>query len=109
MGDENSTKYQIRSTGTLACAVYDAKAQARVPVLRFSAIMNHFFLEAPEGFTPLDWEREIVIYKRNLPHWRQEGATYFVTFRLADSLPREAIRELQNLQEELEKGICGLK
>ncbi len=24
----------------------------------------------------------------NLPHWRQEGATYFVTFRTADSLPK---------------------
>ena len=23
-----------------------------------------------------------------LPHWQQEGATYFVTFRLADSVPR---------------------
>lgn len=24
----------------------------------------------------------------NLPHWRQEGVTYFVTFRLADALPQ---------------------
>lgn len=24
----------------------------------------------------------------NLPHWRQETVTYFVTFRLADSIPR---------------------
>jgi len=24
----------------------------------------------------------------NLPHWRQQGVTYFVTFRLADSLPQ---------------------
>ena len=23
-----------------------------------------------------------------LPHWEQEGATYFITFRTADSLPR---------------------
>ncbi len=28
----------------------------------------------------------------NLPHWRQQGATYFVTFRLADSLPHEKLR-----------------
>ncbi len=26
-------------------------------------------------------------YRRNLPHWRAEGVTYFVTFRLADSIP----------------------
>jgi REP element-mobilizing transposase RayT len=29
----------------------------------------------------------------NLPHWRQEGVTYFVTFRLADSLPRARLEE----------------
>jgi putative transposase len=30
----------------------------------------------------------VEVYHRNLPHWRQEGATYFTTFRLADSIPR---------------------
>jgi REP element-mobilizing transposase RayT len=29
----------------------------------------------------------------NLPHWRQEGVTYFVTFRLADSLPQVKLLE----------------
>ncbi len=29
----------------------------------------------------------------NLPHWRQEGVTYFVTFRLADSLPQAKLDE----------------
>jgi REP element-mobilizing transposase RayT len=27
----------------------------------------------------------------NLPHWRQDGVTYFVTFRLADALPGETL------------------
>ncbi len=27
----------------------------------------------------------------NLPHWRQDGVTYFVTFRLADALPVETL------------------
>lgn len=31
----------------------------------------------------------------NLPHWRQDGVLYFVTFRLADSLPTDKIRSLQ--------------
>ncbi|MCB9895724.1 MAG: transposase [Planctomycetes bacterium] len=31
----------------------------------------------------------------NLPHWTSEGATYFVTFRLADSLPKSAIQKLR--------------
>ena len=29
----------------------------------------------------------------SLPHWRQEGTTYFVTFRLADALPTEVLRQ----------------
>ena len=29
----------------------------------------------------------------NLPHWRQEGVTYYVTFRLADSLPQEKLKQ----------------
>jgi len=31
------------------------------------------------------------IYTGKLPHWRQEGVSYFVTFRLADSLPFEKL------------------
>ena len=27
----------------------------------------------------------------NLPHWRQEGVTYFVTFRLVDSIPQATL------------------
>jgi type I restriction enzyme R subunit len=29
----------------------------------------------------------------NLPHWRQGGVTYFVTFRTADSMPRERVEQ----------------
>jgi REP element-mobilizing transposase RayT len=35
-----------------------------------------------------------------MPHWRQEAATYFVTFRLADSLPAEALAKLEALKRE---------
>ncbi len=35
----------------------------------------------------------------NLPHWRQEGCLYFVTFRLADSLPSVKLKELQSEKE----------
>ncbi|MEP6974716.1 MAG: class I tRNA ligase family protein [Spartobacteria bacterium] len=38
---------------------------------------------------------EIDISRRNLPHWEQSGATYFVTFRLADSLPATRLSELE--------------
>jgi hypothetical protein len=30
-----------------------------------------------------DSEADFQVYRRKLPHWRQAGVTYFVTFRLA--------------------------
>ena len=33
------------------------------------------------------------ITRANLPHWLQDGATYFITFRLVDSLPREKLEK----------------
>ena len=50
------------------------------------------------SFTPYDPQAGPIIYHRNLPHWRQPGTTYFVTFRLADSLP--ASRSIQLKQEQ---------
>ena len=46
------------------------------------------------GFDP---HGEIVQRRRNLPHREQPQATYFVTFRLADSVPQKL---LQNWREE---------
>ena len=60
-------------------------------------------LSAPPGFRGLDDQREVAIYMRRLPHWRQDGATYFVTFRLADSLPKTRLRELDAMHAELEQ------
>ncbi|MDD2239343.1 MAG: hypothetical protein PHI93_01640 [Kiritimatiellae bacterium] len=40
-------------------------------------------------FQPFNSRAPITFYRRNLPHWRQEGCTYFVTFRLADSIPHQ--------------------
>ncbi len=36
----------------------------------------------------------------NLPHWRQDGTTYFVTFRLADSLPQEKLEKWKYERDE---------
>lgn len=60
------------------------------------------FREGPPGFEPLDWNRPIRKYRRKLPHWVQEGATYFITFRLGDSLPAEKLRELELFQKQWE-------
>jgi type I restriction enzyme R subunit len=47
-------------------------------------------------FVAFDEQKAVRIYHRNLPHWRQEGATYFVTFRLADSIPEDVRREWEH-------------
>jgi hypothetical protein len=59
-------------------------------------------LPPPPGFQGLDPEKPVKMYVRHLPHWRQDGATYFVTFRLHDSLPQEKLRELEMLRREWE-------
>lgn len=56
----------------------------------------------PPGFHALDPYKNLVVYNRHLPHWRQDGATYFVTFRMADALPQDKINELQNLRKHWE-------
>lgn len=38
-------------------------------------------------------------YERHLPHWRLPGAAYFVTFRLADSIPEAILVEMQREAE----------
>lgn len=39
-------------------------------------------------FEPFREDKEVIRYQNNLPHWQQKGVTYFVTFRLADSIPK---------------------
>ena len=46
-----------------------------------------------------DFVDGLTIYKRNLPHWRQTGCAYFVTFRLADSIPQALLREWATIRE----------
>ena len=46
-------------------------------------------------FQPFDPGQPIDLHERNLPHWQQAGTTYFITFRLADSLPAGCLRELE--------------
>ena len=43
------------------------------------------------SFVPFEERNAVRIYRRNLPHWRQTGATYFVTFRLGDSIPQAVV------------------
>ncbi len=49
--------------------------------------------DACPTFLPFDPSEPVQISTRHLPHWQQPGRTYFVTFRLADSLPQDRVRE----------------
>jgi REP element-mobilizing transposase RayT len=55
--------------------------------------INEKRLEAASTlFNAFDPSGSIGHLSGNLPHWRQEGVTYFVTFRTADSLPKEKVQ-----------------
>lgn len=60
-------------------------------------------LTAPPGFQGLREDIDLKIYMRHLPHWQQDGATYFVTFRLADSLAQSKLQELADWRKEWEQ------
>ncbi|TWU45815.1 Transposase IS200 like protein [Novipirellula aureliae] len=52
------------------------------------------------SFQPFDeWGEVRIYYNGFLPHWRQDGCTYFVTFRLADSVP-EGVLEAWRCERE---------
>ncbi len=57
----------------------------------------------PPGFQGPRDDLPLTVYDRHLPHWRQEGATYFVTFRLHDSLPQSKLRELDFFRAEWQR------
>ncbi|RBP40575.1 transposase IS200 family protein [Roseimicrobium gellanilyticum] len=67
------------------------------------------FISGPPGFKPLDPTRAIKRTRRHLPHWTQDGATYFVTFHLGDSLPQERLEELRILYKQFatQKFACN--
>jgi putative transposase len=64
------------------------------------AHQEHWNLPAPPGFQGLRGDLPLEVYEQALPHWRQDGATYFVTFRLNDSLPQEKLHELRAFKSE---------
>jgi D-tyrosyl-tRNA(Tyr) deacylase len=50
--------------------------------------------ETPDTlFPPFDPQTSAEIHSRRLPHWEQPGRTYFITFRLADSLPQDKLQQ----------------
>ena len=71
--------------------------------LRFIEIIAMWNRPPPPGFQGLRDDLPLTQYQLHLPHWRQAGATYFVTFRLHDSLPQSKLRELREFKAEWER------
>ncbi|HEX6982260.1 MAG TPA: hypothetical protein VF181_05825, partial [Balneolaceae bacterium] len=44
----------------------------------------------------------MAFYQRHLPHWQPKQAEFFITFRLAGSLPAEAINRLQSYRKQVQ-------
>ncbi len=56
--------------------------------------MSLFDPEDPKQFSGyLDPSIEVDVSERHLPHWQLNGGLYFVTWRLADSLPQNLLRQ----------------
>ncbi|MBN8420191.1 MAG: transposase [Verrucomicrobia bacterium] len=49
-------------------------------------------------FKPFDPNEKVRRHRGNLPHWQQQGTTYFVTSRLADSLPADVLDHWRRLR-----------
>ncbi len=67
-----------------------------LPVAEASSLSGPMRLEASATATEYGFfspDEPIGHVAGNLPHWRQEGKTYFVTFRLADSMPQEKLEQ----------------
>src|SRR5688500_7750485 len=47
-------------------------------------------------------------YHRHLPHWHPQGAVFFVTFRLKDSLPFKVIESLREEHKRLRIALLNL-
>jgi REP element-mobilizing transposase RayT len=53
----------------------------------------------PITYKAFDFADGVRMYRRKLPHWRQDGCAYFVTFRLGDSIPQHLLREWEAVRE----------
>ncbi|MBX7206835.1 MAG: class I tRNA ligase family protein [Verrucomicrobiaceae bacterium] len=72
--------------GTGVSPVLESEAERPVPQTRTSRYLSDHV--------------EIEKKRRNLPHWKQDGKQYFLTWRLADSLPVEKLRELEKMRQD---------
>jgi tRNA threonylcarbamoyl adenosine modification protein (Sua5/YciO/YrdC/YwlC family) len=99
--DAGPTTHGIEST--IICVHGD-----KIEILRRGPVMEEelrgagFHPASAIGLQPIDPFKEIRKWRgRHLPHWTQEGATYAVTFRLADALPAGVVADWELQRHEI--------
>jgi len=68
-------------------------------------------IDKSKSFTPtyLNQFKDINKSKLSLPHWQQQSATYAVTFRLDNSLPKSVTQNYRSEKEQIQKLINEAK
>lgn len=66
----------------------------------FGGVVGRSGAQAATEFGYFDPNQPIAELHGNLPHWRQSGVTYFVTFRLGDSLPQVKLDQWRSERED---------
>jgi type I restriction enzyme, R subunit len=61
---------------------------------------NESKTHSPPIFRAYDHQIKTEVSQRCLPHWQQEGCTYFVTWRMADSMPLTKYRQWRDEREQ---------
>lgn len=69
-----------------------------VQVVRPMEVMSNEDVPLHDLF--FDEHAEVNIRTRHLPHWRQDGKIYFITWHTADGLPLAKLEELRRLKAE---------
>src|SRR5882672_7781997 len=66
-------------------------------------------MAGPKTLIPFDQFSRLKVRSRGyVPHWEIDGATYFITYRLYDSLPRHVVARLKEERRRLSRKAFGL-
>lgn len=90
MVDESLIAY-FKSTVSIPAHV--SKGDSSIPA---EGKQNNIKDDVDTFFNP---NNEINIHQGNLPHWQQENVWYFITFRLADSIPANVVEQIKQERE----------
>jgi len=105
VGDKPLIPDEIMKLAYWIADYYCAPIENAVRTVLPSAVRRHGARHKKQKFVTLnvddfDPKKAVGHLNGNLPHWRQEGTTYFVTFRLGDSLPKEKLEQWKKERDE---------